>query len=326
MFLALDPDEQAISDAAADFLVNEFPLERLHKVPRDISKLEAFAELGWLGLAAPESAGGSGLTIVEEMLFFIQNGRVAGPLEILIQVLAIAAAQSAPAVSESLICGKAGVALLVEQAADRIRLIGNADARYALAVSPRCASLFELNLANCQSVMCLDSSVAMYTGDGTMIRPVLEQAGGAVWQQAQIDVSAMQLGLAERALEMIVGYAKQRQTFGRAIGAYQAVRHPCADMAVRVETARSQLFYAATAFKEGHEDAVMQTDGARLLADRAAKLNTDTNIQLHGGIGVTDEHSAHLLLKRANLLGRLFGTSRQHMASLLDVAGMPREA
>ena len=62
----------------------------------------------------------------------------------------------------------------------------------------------------------------------------------------------------------------------------------------------------------------MHIDAARLLAERAAKANTDANIQLHGGIGVTEEFSAHLLLKRANLLWRLFGSSRQRLHTLLD--------
>jgi alkylation response protein AidB-like acyl-CoA dehydrogenase len=91
-------------------------------------------------------------------------------------------------------------------------------------------------------------------------------------------------------------------------------------MAVRVEGARCQLFYAATALKEQQFDAAMQIDAARLLADRAAKANTDANIQLHGGIGVTEEFNAHLLLKRANLLWRLFGSPRQSMQALLGLA------
>lgn len=321
MFLVPDSEEQEISNAAAAFVGNEFPLERLHENPRDPNKLPAFSELGWLGLSAPEEAGGIGLSIVEEMLFFIQLGRVAGPVNVLSQILAVATARENPDICAPLIAGEQDVALLVATHANgEIRLIGDASASFALSVTPSASTLYRLDGSSCRAVPCLDSSVGMYLVDASAITPLVSRNSSDVWIQSQIDVSAMMVGLAERALDMIVGYAKERQTFGRPIGAYQAVRHPCSDMAVRIEAARCQLFYAATAIKEGHQDAAMHTDAARLLSDRAAKANTDTNIQLHGGIGVTDEHSAHLLMKRANLLGRLFGSGKQSMSSLLTLA------
>ncbi len=320
MFLALGSDELEISRAAAIFLGKEFPLERLHKAPQDPSQLQPFAELGWFGLSAPESAGGVGFSIVEEMLFFLELGREVGPLEVLAQVLAVAVAQDNAELAAPLLAGEYGVALLVEcQPESGARLIGHKDARYAVRVTPGSATLYRLDASRLQTRLCLDRSVAMHIGDADCVSTVVARVGNGIWRQLLIMVSAMQVGIAERALDMIVEYARERQTFGRAIGSYQAVRHPCSDMAVRIEGARSQLYYAATAIKEGHRDIDMQTDAAQLLAERAARLNTDANIQLHGGIGVTDEHSAHLLMKRANLLGRLVGHGKQGIASLLDV-------
>jgi alkylation response protein AidB-like acyl-CoA dehydrogenase len=127
----------------------------------------------------------------------------------------------------------------------------------------------------------------------------------------------MLVGVAERALDLIVEYAKVRETFGRKIGAYQAVRHPCADMAVRVEAARCQLWYAAASLKGERRDVQAQLDAAKHLAGEAALANADWTIQLHGGVGVTDEHDAHLLLKRAHLLSRMFGSRRALLAGLL---------
>ena len=127
----------------------------------------------------------------------------------------------------------------------------------------------------------------------------------------------MLVGIAECALDMIVEYAKVRETFGRKIGSWQAVRHPCADMAVRVEAARSQLWYSAAAMKEQRADAPTHLDAAKHLANQAAVANADSNIQLHGGIGVTEEHHAHLLLKHALLLSRLFGSKRGLLSRLL---------
>ena len=128
----------------------------------------------------------------------------------------------------------------------------------------------------------------------------------------------MLVGLSEASLDLIVEYAKVRETFGRKIGSWQAVRHPCADMAVRLEAARAELWYAATAMKEGRSDADVHLDAAKHMANLAAMANADSNIQLHGGIGVTDEHNAHLLLKHALVLSRLFGSKRELLARLLN--------
>lgn len=318
MFLAPDADERGIADAAASFLQNEYPLERLHARPEDPPELKPFAELGWLGLSAAEKLGGSGLTVVEEMLFFLELGQVAGPVAVLTQILAVAASGADPGLGARLLAADEQVALVVENsAAGKIRVIGDAGAGYALQVSADQSTLYEFDGGSCRAVPCLDRSVAMLTGASSALKSRGTQRDGRVWARAQLDVAAMQVGLAQRALEMIVEYAKERHTFGRPIGAYQAVRHPCADMAVRVEAARSQLYYAATATREEHPDAGMQRDAALLLAEQAARANTDANIQLHGGIGVTDEHNAHLLLKRCNLLGRLFGAKKACLASLL---------
>jgi alkylation response protein AidB-like acyl-CoA dehydrogenase len=127
----------------------------------------------------------------------------------------------------------------------------------------------------------------------------------------------MLVGMGEAALDLIVEYAKVRETFGRPIGTYQAVRHTCADMAVRLEAARAQLWYAATAAKEDRADAPVHIDAAKHLANETAMQCVDANIQLHGGIGVTDEHDAHLLLKHCMLLTRLFGSKRALLKDLL---------
>ncbi len=320
MFLALDSDEQEIANASSAFLGKEYPLQRLHVTPQDPNTLAAFSELGWLGLGTPEEHGGIGLSIVEEMLFFRELGRVAGPMAVLFQVLGAVAAQGRPEICSAIISGAESVALLVNyRAGESLRLIGDANAAYALAVTESGVTLFSLRGESLEARPCMDQSVAMWVGAAEAVSPLQTVDGAECWQKAQICSSAMMLGLAETALEMIVEYAKDRETFGRKIGAYQAVRHPCADMAVRVEAARCQLFYAATALKEGQADADMLVDAARLLAERAAKANVDSNIQLHGGIGVTDELDAHLLLKRANLLVRLFGSSKRCYHSLLDV-------
>jgi alkylation response protein AidB-like acyl-CoA dehydrogenase len=89
-------------------------------------------------------------------------------------------------------------------------------------------------------------------------------------------------------------------------------------MAVRCEVARCQLFLAAVCVRDGRHDADLQLDSAKLLANGAALHNVDWNIQLHGGIGVMDEHDAHLYMKRARLLSHCFGSDAVLLDRIVD--------
>ncbi len=129
--------------------------------------------------------------------------------------------------------------------------------------------------------------------------------------------AALLVGLADGALQMINEYAKVRETFGRKIGAYQAVRHPIAEGAARYEHAKAQLHYAALTLAAGREDAGMQVRAAKLIAHEAAALNADINIQLHGAIGITSDLPAHFFLKRTLMLGNWFGDRKEHLDALL---------
>src|SRR5262249_10037068 len=163
----------------------------------------------------------------------------------------------------------------------------------------------------------LDPATPMRTIVRGTPRTVAVSSNGDVWNLGQLGVAAMQVGVAESALALIVEYAEVRETFGRKIGTYQAVRHACADMALRAEAERCQLWSASAALKERRSDAPVHLDAAKHLANRAAVMNADVDIQLHGGIGVTEEHDAHLLLKHGLLLARMFGSKRTLLARLL---------
>jgi alkylation response protein AidB-like acyl-CoA dehydrogenase len=128
--------------------------------------------------------------------------------------------------------------------------------------------------------------------------------------------------VAERTLEMSVEYGKVRQQFGRPIGSFQAVKHRCADMAVRAEVARSLTTYAAVALRDGEADATRHVRAAKALAADAALVNAGDNVQNHGGMGFTWESDAHLYLKRAWVLEHAFGTRVQQLDAL--AADWPR--
>ena len=318
MFLAPDGDEIEIAHAAAGFLGETMPLDRLHTPGNaDLSSdlRVKLGDMGWFALALPEAKGGSGLTAVEHALFFREVGRLCGPVDILAQCLA--AHVAGDDLRAAIISGQTGVALAAKDGG-RVRLIGSPGASLALFADHAGARLYDVSATALEERDSLDIANSFRVGDILTGTPVAEVSGDAVWQLGQLGAAAIQIGLAEVALELIVEYAKVRETFGRKIGSYQAVRHPCADMALRAEAARCQLWYAAAAIKEARSDAAVHLDAAKHLANQAAIANADTNIQLHGGIGVTDEHHAHLLLKHAWLLSKLFGTKRALLARLLD--------
>jgi alkylation response protein AidB-like acyl-CoA dehydrogenase len=318
MFLAPDGDEIELASAAARFLAHALPLERLHgaAAPALGATLRVdLAMMGWFGLVLPEVDGGSGLSAVEHALFYREVGRQCGPVDILAQALAAAASDDRRLRAE-LLAGEHGVALAVAEAR-ALRLLGSMDAALAVVVEPDRARLLGVSAVETKPRPSLDPATAMRVVARGTPRTVTVTAGDDVRRLGQLGVAAMQVGVAEAALALIVGYAQVRETFGRKIGAHQAVRHACADMALRAEAARCQLWSAAAALAECRADAQAHLDAAKLLADRAAVTNADVGIQLHGGIGVTAEHHAHLLLEHGLLLSRLFGAKRELLARLL---------
>jgi alkylation response protein AidB-like acyl-CoA dehydrogenase len=106
---------------------------------------------------------------------------------------------------------------------------------------------------------------------------------------------------------MGVAYAGTRAQFGRPIGSFQAVKHHCANMAGAARRARDQTCFAAVALDEGRADAALQVECALFVAGSAALDNAGKNIQIHGGMGFSDEADPHLLLKRAQLLSTIAG-------------------
>jgi len=318
MYLVPDGDEVEIANAAAEFLADAMTINRLHgPSPADLNPdlREQLGAMGWYALALPEEAGGSGLSPIEFALFFREVGRQCGPVDVLAQCLAALTVTDAPLRTE-ITSGAAGVALAVTDG-DGLRLFGSSGAKYALWANRDAANLIALGDVTTEKRPSLDSSTSMrITGASTFA--VASRRSNYVWQMGQLATAAQLVGLAEAALDQIVEYAKVRETFGKKIGSWQAVRHPCADMAVRLEAARSQLWFAATAMKESRRDAGVHLDAAKHLANLAAVANTDTNIQLHGGIGVTDEHHAHLYMKHALVLIKMFGARRDLLGRLLN--------
>jgi alkylation response protein AidB-like acyl-CoA dehydrogenase len=139
-------------------------------------------------------------------------------------------------------------------------------------------------------------------------------------------LAAEQIGGASAALDMAVEYAKIRVQFGRPIGSFQAIKHRCADLLVEVESGRSAAFFAAAMLEEGDPEAALAASLAKAWCSTAYTHAAKENIQIHGGIGYTWEHDAHLHLRRAKASDLLFGSPRQHRARVADLAGIGGKA
>ncbi|HEY7547717.1 MAG TPA: acyl-CoA dehydrogenase family protein [Blastocatellia bacterium] len=136
---------------------------------------------------------------------------------------------------------------------------------------------------------------------------------------ATVALSAEMLGGMQWTLDTAVEYAKSRQQFGRAIGAYQAVQHMCADMLLMTESARSAVYYAAWMVSENDPQARHAVSIAKAYCSDAAREVGNRGIQSHGGIGFTWEHDLHLYYKRAKASEIMFGDANFHREQLAEL-------
>jgi alkylation response protein AidB-like acyl-CoA dehydrogenase len=134
-----------------------------------------------------------------------------------------------------------------------------------------------------------------------------EEALAGAWHLVQALIAAESLGSVETALEMSVAYAKERHTFGRAIGSYQAVKHSLTEVLRQLENGRSLLYYAGWSRHGAPAEFPLASSAARSVAGRALDHGARTMISVHGGIGATWEHDAPLYFRRAQLSRRLLG-------------------
>jgi alkylation response protein AidB-like acyl-CoA dehydrogenase len=131
-------------------------------------------------------------------------------------------------------------------------------------------------------------------------------------RRGAVGAAAEMLGAARRCLDLSVGYAKVREQFGQPIGAFQAIRHKCAEMLLEVENAHAATYYAAWALDAGAEDAALAASVAKAYVSEAAGKVCGEAIQVHGGIGFTWEYDLHLYFKRAKALEPMFGDADYH--------------
>jgi alkylation response protein AidB-like acyl-CoA dehydrogenase len=136
-------------------------------------------------------------------------------------------------------------------------------------------------------------------------------------------LAAEQLGLAQRCLDMTIAYVKERKQFARPVGSFQALKHRLADLWVSVTQARAASRYAAACLASGDPDTRVAVAMAKAYCSEVAVNAAQECVQLHGGIGFTWEHPAHLYLKRAKADSIAFGTADAHRAALASLVNLP---
>lgn len=285
-------EQLALASTLAQSLDQLLPVSRLHEQVEESS--EAFAQLDELGLFAittPESLGGSGLGAVEESLLAMELGR----------------RLAAPSVFATL-----GAAPLLPLHAGGIQRVSAAyvNGSRVVNVDATTARLMLVRHDDQARVHALDAC-RYQPLDGRLWLATLNEVHGLPEPLTRLDVSQVRrlrlidaaalAGMAAATLDMAVAYASVRQQFGRPIGSQQAIKHHCANMAMAARCARDQVSFASVAVQEDRPDARLQIECAFVVAGNAALDNAGTNIQIHGGIGFSDEADPHLFLKRARV-------------------------
>ena len=317
----------------------------------DESGWKEMAELGWAGLALPEEWGGQGLGIVDLAVLFEEMGYALAPSPLLSNTIAglaltfagsdeqrerwlapLAAGElrGAPALVDagapaepnkfSLAAESDGdglvlngeKTLVMDAASADFFLVATADGRRHIVEK----SAEGVTVTPEESID-LTRRLSSVRLDGVRVAPENTLPGSTedywpVFQRACVALAAESTGVAQRALDFSVAYAKDRQQFGRPIGAYQAVSHRCAQMLLETENSRSAVYGAAWAADAEPESLPLAASTAKAYASDAGWRVPDAAIQTHGGIGFTWEHDLHFFLKRGRANAASFGDAKWH--------------
>jgi alkylation response protein AidB-like acyl-CoA dehydrogenase len=315
------------------------------------SDWQEMAGLGWPGLALPEQWGGQGLGTVELAVLFEEMGYALAPSPLLsntIAGLALAACGSddqrerflrplaegtirgTPALYDAGSPAQVGEFTMEPRGnGDGIVLDGekvlvmDADAAdfFLVATSDGARHIVESGQDGVTVILepSIDLTRKQYsvrfedvTVSNDLTLPGARADYMPVFGRVCVAIAAELTGIAQRAMEMAVEYAKDRKQFDRPIGAYQAVSHRCAQMLLEVEGARSATYYAAWAAEHEPTSLDLASSIAKAYASDAGWRVTASSMQVHGGIGFTWEHDLHLWLKRAKADAAAFGGARWH--------------
>jgi alkylation response protein AidB-like acyl-CoA dehydrogenase len=359
MNFELSDDQQAIKRTAKEFLAARYKLETVRALAESEDgasdeQWRELAELGWPGVVVPEADGGLGLGAVELVVIQEEMGYALAPSPLFSTVAAallLVAAGSdaqrerwlgalasgerrgtiavwdeaagwAPDQSEvepsngKLTATK--VAVPDADGADFV-IVAGADGRHYLVET-------EASGVEVEAEKPLDPTRKLFTVElrDAPAEPLAHAPERIAHAYATIvtALAAENVGVAQRAMEMAVTYAKDRKQFERPIGSYQAVSHRCAQMLLEVEGARSLSYWAGWALDNEPDTGARAASMAKAYAGDAGFRVAASALQVHGGIGFTWEHDLHFFLKRAKANAHAFGDARWHRDRVAELAGI----
>ena len=318
-------EQREIKSTAREFLGSRFTWAKVRELadsesPYDDALWKEMCDLGWPGIAIAEEHGGQGLGIVELVILLEEMGYACAPSPFISNAacgLVIEGAGSDEQKQRWL----PGIASGEERGAaaftpEKSPVVGAAVGSVVIAMD---GGLVETGSANLERLDLIDTTRAYYRASADDLDPVPGETG---MYPAMVALAAESVGVAQRAMEMAVEYAKEREQFGRPIGAYQAVSHRCADMLWETEEARSLTYFAAWCADADPERLPLAAHMAKARASDAAWSVTTSALQVFGGIGFTWENDLQFLLKRARVSAELLGTAREHREKVAELSGL----
>lgn len=320
MDLTLNTDQRDMQTALRDYLRKVWTPDRLRAAAEapalDPGEWRDLADMGVFRITQPESRGGMGLGMADAVILYEELGRALVPGPVTAACLA---------------------ADLVPGAADGTAVVTSLDTRDPVALAEHTGSATHLVLVDDDGLSllpvdaCTLTSVAVPLDPLTPVSQVRAPAGAgepigsaadaAGWRRrGAVLTAALQVGVAQGALDLAVRYAGERVQFDRVIGSFQAVKHLLAEALVRVDLARAAVLVAALRLDDPAAGPVDEAvSAAKVLADDAGTGCGRCTVQVHGGMGFTWEVLAHLYLKRAWVLETGYGTADEHAGRLAAI-------
>lgn len=334
MRFSLTDDQAALRDAVRDLLGRECPPAVVREAwdegaaaPRVAAVWAKLAEMGVVGAAVPEEAGGLGLGACDVVPLLEEAGRVALPLPI-VETAFVAGPLLAAAGDEDAVGRLVEGELLVACALDGGATIPWAGDAGMLLVAERPGAPVRRASGAVEPAESVDGArrvgVLIDPGAGEEIG-ASDEACIAAWQRGALGAAAQLVGLSRALLAMTVTYAEERRQFGVPIGSFQAVKHQLANALLGLEFAAPAVMRAAWSLDTGAETVDRDVAMAKALASEAAERVAATALQAHGAIAYTTEYDLHLFAKRVWASSRGWGDAEWQRARVAAALSLDME-
>lgn len=321
MDFTLSAEQQMFADTARALLADTCTPDHWRKLMelgenRDPSRWQAIVDTGFTQLLLPESAGGLGLSELDFALIAEAAGYVALP-DPLVESAGVAAPLLAALSPDHAALADPTGSIAIQHPANP--LIADADSAAAI-ILHRDGKAFvaEPGAVRLTRRASIDPFRRLFAVEWDEATPLGEADWDLALDRGALFAAAQGLGLAQRALDMAVAYAMERQQFGKPIGTYQAVKHRLASAQVAIEFARPVVLAAAAQIHHRDAHSRARISHAKIVALEAADQAARASIQVHGAMGYSWEVDVHLFLKRALALTNIWGTPGFHRARIAE--------